>query len=103
MIELQYGPVENRAVYCKRCFIVISEEEIEAIVESFNKITDEEKLKEAIEFLAFKESQLIVAPTFKNIRDLVRKIINKNIKRKDKRDEILRLLRVEEVKRRIVN
>src|SRR3989344_654175 len=91
MIELQYGPVENRAVYCKRCFIVISEEEIEAIVESFNKITDEEKLKEAIEFLAFKESQLIVAPTFKNIR------------RKDKRDEILRLLRVEEVKRRIVN
>ena len=70
---------------------------------SFNKITDEEKLKEAIEFLAFKESQLIVAPTFKNIRDLVRKIINKNIKRKDKRDEILRLLRVEEVKRRIVN
>jgi len=33
----------------------------------------------------------------------VRKIINKNIKRKDKRDEILRLLRVEEVKRRIVN
>ncbi|MBI4159076.1 hypothetical protein HY500_02340 [Candidatus Woesearchaeota archaeon] len=72
-------------------------------MESFNKITNEEKLKEAIEFLAFRENQLIITPTFKNIRDLVRKIINQKIKRKDKKDEILRLLRVEEVKRRIVD
>lgn len=102
-IELLFRPVENRPVYCERCFIVVTEEEIESIAESFNKITSEKELKEAIEFLAFRESQLITTPAFRDIRNLTRRIINQKIKRKDKRDEVLRLLRVEEVKRKVVD
>ena len=89
-----FRPTKNVPKYCKECYIALSQKDIENIIKSFNNI-EEDKLKDAIEFLVLKMSKIEITG-IKKIRVIVENMITKLIKDKNKRDKIFILLATEE-------